>query len=93
MQSELLHVSRLGTMGEMATALAHELNQPLAAMTNYLQGSRRLLERSPDKNAKLLMTALEKAANNPCAPARSYSGCVNSLPAARPKRMPKALRR
>jgi two-component system sensor kinase FixL len=62
MQSELLHVSRLGTMGEMAAALAHELNQPLAAMTNYLQGSRRLLERSSDKNAKLLMTALEKAA-------------------------------
>ena len=62
MQSELLHVSRLGTMGEMAAALAHELNQPLAAMTNYLQGSRRLLESSSDKNAKLLMTALEKAA-------------------------------
>ena len=62
MQSELLHVSRLGTMGEMAAALAHELNQPLAAMTNYLQGSRRLIENSSDKNAKLLISALEKAA-------------------------------
>jgi two-component system sensor kinase FixL len=31
-QSELLHVSRLSSMGEMASALAHELNQPLAAM-------------------------------------------------------------
>jgi PAS domain S-box-containing protein len=42
-QSELLHVSRLSTMGEMASALAHELNQPLSAMANYLQGSKRLL--------------------------------------------------
>ncbi|WP_338834285.1 CHASE3 domain-containing protein [Bradyrhizobium septentrionale] len=62
MQSELLHVSRLGSMGEMAAALAHELNQPLAAMTNYLQGARRLLESGPEKNAKTLMVALEKAA-------------------------------
>lgn len=62
MQSELLHVSRLGTMGEMAAALAHELNQPLAAMTNYLQGSRRLLEGNSDKHARLLISALEKAA-------------------------------
>ena len=46
----------------MAAALAHELNQPLAAMTNYLQGSRRLIENSSDKNAKLLISALETAA-------------------------------
>jgi len=62
MQSELLHVSRLGSMGELAAALAHELNQPLAAMTNYLQGARRLLESGLEKNAKVLMVGLEKAA-------------------------------
>ena len=39
-QSELVHISRLSTMGEMASALAHELNQPLSAVANYLQGSR-----------------------------------------------------
>ena len=49
-------------MGEMAAALAHELNQPLAAVTNYLQGARRLLETNPEKNAKALTGALEKAA-------------------------------
>ena len=38
MQAELLHISRLSTMGEMASTLAHELNQPLAAIVNYLQG-------------------------------------------------------
>jgi two-component system sensor kinase FixL len=43
LQSELLHVSRLSTMGQMASTLAHELNQPLTAVTNYLQGLRRML--------------------------------------------------
>jgi two-component system sensor kinase FixL len=61
-QSELLHVSRLSTMGEMASTLAHELNQPLAAIANYLQGSRRLLQDSPDKRAPLILDALDKAA-------------------------------
>ena len=36
-QAELTHVARLGTMGEMATGLAHELNQPLSAIVNYIQ--------------------------------------------------------
>ena len=61
-QSELLHVSRLSTMGEMASTLAHELNQPLAAIANYLQGSRRLLRDSPDTRAALVLDALDKAA-------------------------------
>ena len=47
LQSELVHVSRLTALGEMASALAHELNQPLAAIANYLQGSGDLLAREP----------------------------------------------
>lgn len=43
LQSELVHVSRLTALGEMASALAHELNQPLSAIANYLKGSSRLL--------------------------------------------------
>jgi two-component system sensor kinase FixL len=43
LRSELLHVSRLSEMGEMASALAHEMNQPLTAIINYLQACRRLL--------------------------------------------------
>jgi len=42
-QAELVHVSRLSTMGEMATGMAHELNQPLTAIVNYAQGSIRRL--------------------------------------------------
>jgi two-component system sensor kinase FixL len=50
MQSELVHVSRLTSMGEMASALAHELNQPLSAIANYVKGSARLLEAdNPDR--------------------------------------------
>jgi two-component system sensor kinase FixL len=47
LQSELVHVSRLTAMGEMASALAHELNQPLAAVANYMKGSVRLLDQEP----------------------------------------------
>ncbi len=44
LQSELVHVSRLTAMGEMASSLAHELNQPLAAITSYLRGAATLLK-------------------------------------------------
>jgi len=45
-QQELVHVSRLSTMGEMATGLAHELNQPLSAIANYANGCTRRLQSS-----------------------------------------------
>jgi two-component system sensor kinase FixL len=61
LQSELLHVSRLSTMGEMASALAHELNQPLSALANYLRGSQRLLEDCTDERVSAVREALEKA--------------------------------
>ena len=43
LQMEFTHVSRLTAMGEMAATLAHELNQPLTAIMNYVQAGRRLL--------------------------------------------------
>jgi two-component system, LuxR family, sensor kinase FixL len=61
LQSELVHISRLTAMGEMASALAHELNQPLAALTNYLKGARRLLDQRTDKETLIVRDALEKA--------------------------------
>src|ERR1043165_3460148 len=44
LQTELLHLSRLTTMGQMASSLAHELNQPLTAISNYVEGCRLLLD-------------------------------------------------
>src|SRR6202020_620606 len=61
LQSELVHVSRLTAMGEMASALAHELNQPLSAIANYMKGSRRLLEDSSDERGMILRDAVDKA--------------------------------
>ena len=63
LQSELVHISRLTAMGEMASTLAHELNQPLSAIANYLQGSRRLLEGAGDDKSAAMRDALEKAAD------------------------------
>jgi two-component system sensor kinase FixL len=62
LQSELVHISRLSAMGEMASALAHELNQPLAAISNYMKGSRRLLADSTDPNAPKIESAMDRAA-------------------------------
>jgi two-component system sensor kinase FixL len=62
LQSELVHVSRLSAMGEMASALAHELNQPLAAISNYMKGSRRLLATSLDPNRSKIEGAMDRAA-------------------------------
>jgi two-component system, LuxR family, sensor kinase FixL len=62
LQSELVHISRLTAMGEMASALAHELNQPLSAIANYLKGSRRLIENRPDEESATIRDAMDKAA-------------------------------
>ena len=62
LQSELVHVSRLTAMGEMASALAHELNQPLAAISNYLKGSRRLLASDAEENRSKIESAMDRAA-------------------------------
>src|SRR5690606_11939791 len=61
LQNELVHVSRLTALGEMASALAHEINQPLSAIANYLKGSRMLLSRPEVPHAKVA-DAVERAA-------------------------------
>lgn len=61
LQSELVHISRLTAMGEMASTLAHELNQPLTAITNYLKGGIRLLQDRSDEESRLTRDALDKA--------------------------------
>jgi two-component system sensor kinase FixL len=60
LQAELVHVSRLTALGEMASALAHELNQPLSAISNYVTGSRAMLSRGGGDVAKVT-DALERA--------------------------------
>ncbi len=53
-QAELAHVGRLSTMGEMASGLAHELNQPLAAIAIYVQGCIRRIQQQGMEEQELL---------------------------------------
>jgi two-component system sensor kinase FixL len=48
LRTELLHVSRFSAAGEMASALAHELNQPLTAVASAVRAAERMLASSPD---------------------------------------------
>ena len=62
LQSEVLHASRLSAMGQMAAALAHELNQPLGAATNFVNAARIALgSDAPDARERAL-ARLERAA-------------------------------
>jgi two-component system sensor kinase FixL len=52
-QADLLHVSRISAAGQMASALAHELNQPLTAATTAVRAARRMLADPPGDTAAL----------------------------------------
>lgn len=58
LQTDLIHVSRLSAMGTMAVTIAHELNQPLAAIANYVRGCRRIVEASASTTHADLTDAL-----------------------------------
>jgi len=61
-QGELARLARLNELGEMASTLAHELNQPLSAIANYVQGCIRLLAQIPERPAELMRNALQETA-------------------------------
>lgn len=62
LQAELVHFSRLSSVGTMASALAHELNQPLTVVTNYLEAARDLLDAPDEETMKMAQEALSEAA-------------------------------
>jgi two-component system sensor kinase FixL len=64
LQAELIHISRVSAMGTMASTLAHELNQPLTAVSSYISGSRRLLDDPAEGHdqAREALRAAESAA-------------------------------
>jgi PAS domain S-box-containing protein len=84
-QQEKLETSaRLATMGEISSMLAHELNQPLAAISSYTTGALNVLERAGGDGAAPVDCRHAQAArwNRPArrrsAPARSSAACTNS---------------
>ena len=64
LQSELIHVSRVSAMGTMASTLAHELNQPIAAIANYVEAVRDQLADLRPENVALMREALDDAAKD-----------------------------
>jgi C4-dicarboxylate-specific signal transduction histidine kinase len=60
----MAHIIRLNTMGEMATGMAHELNQPLAALVSYCETAETLvntLPAPPQQLSEILSRATEQA--------------------------------
>lgn len=62
LQAELIFMSRYTALGEMASTLAHELNQPLTAATSYLNGARRLLDGKKPEDLPMVRQAIDNAA-------------------------------
>jgi len=63
LQSELAHVGRVSEMGTLASSLAHELNQPLTAVSSYCESARDLLIKEPDaETLAMVREALDEAA-------------------------------
>lgn len=62
LQSELIHVSRVSAMGTMASTLAHELNQPLTAVANYVEAIRDMLAKPEPDDLPMIREALDDTA-------------------------------
>jgi PAS domain S-box-containing protein len=61
LQTELAYMSRLTAMGEMGSTLAHEVNQPLTAITGYLKGCGMILDRLEGEHVPMLRHGIEEA--------------------------------
>ena len=61
LQTQVAHLSRLEAMNAMAATLAHELNQPLTAASNYLNGSRRRLRKGGEGALDAVREGIEAA--------------------------------
>lgn len=63
LQQEFFHLSRIAAMNELGTAIAHELNQPLAAIMNYIQAAKINLESSEPLQKSRLQDMMKKSAD------------------------------
>ena len=61
-EAELAHATRLAMLGEMVAGIAHEVNQPLAAIVNYANGSTRRLQSGDVQDTRVLQDALSRIA-------------------------------
>lgn len=90
-QTDLFHLSRLNTVSHMASGLAHELNQPLSAISNYLRGAQRLLGDRTDELSISLKYALEQANRQAVRAGEVVKRLRNFLARGEPERRPESL--
>ena len=62
-EAELAHATRLAMLGEMVAGIAHEVNQPLAAIVNYANGSTRRLQSGDVQETRVIQDALSRIAS------------------------------
>jgi two-component system, LuxR family, sensor kinase FixL len=62
LQEQLAHVARVTAMGTLATSIAHELNQPLTAIANYVETAEELLEKPDEETLAIVREALKDCA-------------------------------
>ena len=61
LQADLAHASRLSAVGTLASALAHEINQPLTAIANYLSAARDMMDGDLAENREFFQEALQES--------------------------------
>jgi two-component system, LuxR family, sensor kinase FixL len=74
LEARLTHVGRFHLLGEMASGIAHEINQPLSAITTYAEAAKRLMQRDPPD-----MAALARACDRVAEQARRASEVITNL--------------
>lgn len=62
LRSGLIHAARVSAMGTMASTLAHELNQPITAVVNYVRGIANLVDANDPQDLPMIREALDDAA-------------------------------
>ncbi|HVL01782.1 MAG TPA: PAS domain S-box protein [Dongiaceae bacterium] len=73
----LAHVTRLSTLGEMASGIAHEINQPLTAIATYAQAARRLQEKGATAELDSVLDKIAKQAERAAAVIRQMRSFVS----------------
>jgi len=63
LRGELVHAARVSAMGTMASTLAHELNQPITAVVNYVRGASNLMRGNTAPDLPVIQHALDEATN------------------------------
>jgi two-component system sensor kinase FixL len=92
LQAELAHTSRVTAMGTLASALAHELNQPLTAIANYMEAARDLLALDGPVDREMLGEALDESAGQALRAGEIIRSLREFIRRGEPDRQPEPLR-